>query len=800
MTQSSYRFADLTLDVATRELRRGGEPVAVPPRSFDAIAYLVEHRGRAVGRDELVSAVWGKTSVSDTVLGKTILAARRALDDSVETPRFIRTVSRFGYHWIAGVGDGDGIAAAEAAGIPAPAIAVVSSGPMGVAPPPLPAADPAAKRPGIVPATRRGRLTAVVVLLALLVVAGVHFGRGWLRPDAARMASMTPVVAGNWTAAVVPATVSGRDEDAWLRFGVMDLVAVRLRGVGIATMPSEASIRLVPAGMGADAAASALRAAADVQQVFVPSVRREGANWAVKIALMRPEGVTVTVEETAVEAIAATHAAVDRLLRRLGHEPGTRSAGEETLSLEELLQRLEAARLGDDFAGARKLVAQASPAIRKRPEVRLRLAQLDLRAGRLDDAMATLDALLPVVTSEATPTLRTQVLYARGTALLLGTRLQGARAAYDDGVALVEHQQVEPEVAAKLYMGRGNLAALQGRFEDAAADYARARIAFQLADDAFTAFWLDGNEGALQNHLGRPAAALPLLQRAEQHFARYGVYNELVTTQANEVVANLALVRPADALAGSERSLPLLERIGDASLRRLVQLRRAMALAAVGRDAEARAILGGVLADADPGSEGSVRGGASLVLAGLEASSGNVDAAAADAQAALAALASQQDIAQRASAWLLALRAQRAAGHVDEAAGETRAMHDWAAQAHDALAIQQATLAAAEQAVAARRPAEARAAFDDALRQAAALDLPRVLVDTVVPYGRFLIDEGDLGAATAVAGRVSRQAEQDYASAALQVRLHRALGHPAAEALARERLRRLAGERSAVVD
>jgi DNA-binding winged helix-turn-helix (wHTH) protein/tetratricopeptide (TPR) repeat protein len=778
MTRPSYRFADFSLDIATRELHRGDTAVNLPPRSFDAIAYLVRNRDRAVGRDELVSAVWGKTSVSDTVLGKTILAARRALEDTVEAPRYIRTVSRFGYHWIAPVTD---------------AIDEPVGGPPKVA---APVATTAVRRAFSV----RRRL--LLLAAAAFVIAAVMAARVFLAPPQDRPRATSPVVAqapaDGWTAAVIPASVAARDEDAWLRFGLMDLIALRLRVAGIPTMPSDALIRLVQPGMGTDDAARIVRNAGSVQQIFVPSVRRDGANWAVKIALLRPEGVTIDVEETAVDAIGAAHAAIDRLLQRLGHAPVPRSGGAEQLSLEELTQRLEAARLGDDFAGARRLIAQAPPAMAARPEVRLRLAQLDLRAGHLDDALHALNELLASTSAEAAPTLRAQMLYARGTALLLGTHFDQARAAYDEGVALLEHQ-VEPGVAAKLYMGRGNLSALQGRYEEAAADHARARIAFQLAGDGFTPYWLDGNEGALQNHLGHPAAALPLLLRAEQHFDRYHVFNELVTTQANEVVAYLALVQPIDAVAASERSLPFLDRIGDASLRRLVQLRRSMALAGVGRNSEARALLDRLLTEADPKDEGSVRGMAQATLAAIDASSAQPRPAIDAAQAALAELGGPKDIRVRASAWMTQLRALRAAGRAEEAATRTRAMRDWAAQTHHAFAAQQAALAAAEQA-ASTQDADARGGFDEALRQATALDLPSALVDTAVTYARFLIAHGQLEAAIAVAGRVSRHADEDYASAALQAQLYRALGQKDAEALASERMNRLAGERAAIAD
>lgn len=96
-----YRFEGFRLDPATRELWRGDAPVAVPPRAFNCIVYLVEHRQRAVGRDELIAAVWGKTEITDGMLGQTVLAARRAFDDTGREQHFIRTVVRLGYHWVA---------------------------------------------------------------------------------------------------------------------------------------------------------------------------------------------------------------------------------------------------------------------------------------------------------------------------------------------------------------------------------------------------------------------------------------------------------------------------------------------------------------------------------------------------------------------------------------------------------------------------------------------------------------------------------------------------------------------------
>src|SRR5690606_32266208 len=87
-----YRFDDYLLNPATRELRRNGDPVALPARAFDCLVYLVEHRERAVGRDELIAAVWGRTEISEALLSHTILKLRRGLDDTGNEQRTVRTV------------------------------------------------------------------------------------------------------------------------------------------------------------------------------------------------------------------------------------------------------------------------------------------------------------------------------------------------------------------------------------------------------------------------------------------------------------------------------------------------------------------------------------------------------------------------------------------------------------------------------------------------------------------------------------------------------------------------------------
>src|SRR5215468_867882 len=97
----SYRFGEFRIIPALRELWRGDRLVALPPPVFDCLTYLIEHHDRAVGRDELVASVWGRTEISDTLLGQTILRIRRELGDDAKEQRLLRTIPRFGYRWVA---------------------------------------------------------------------------------------------------------------------------------------------------------------------------------------------------------------------------------------------------------------------------------------------------------------------------------------------------------------------------------------------------------------------------------------------------------------------------------------------------------------------------------------------------------------------------------------------------------------------------------------------------------------------------------------------------------------------------
>jgi TolB-like protein len=98
-----FLFDDHVLDIDRRELRRGSEPIAVEPQVFDLLVYLVQNRDRVVSKDDLIASVWGGRIVSESTLTSRINAARKAVGDSGEGQKLIRTIPRKGLRFVGAV-------------------------------------------------------------------------------------------------------------------------------------------------------------------------------------------------------------------------------------------------------------------------------------------------------------------------------------------------------------------------------------------------------------------------------------------------------------------------------------------------------------------------------------------------------------------------------------------------------------------------------------------------------------------------------------------------------------------------
>ena len=101
MAHGGIQFEDFKLDHGDRQLRRGGEPVELSSRYFDALALLLSERGRLVSKDRFLDEVWRGVPVTDEALTQCIKTLRRQLGDDASNPRFIETVPKHGYRFIA---------------------------------------------------------------------------------------------------------------------------------------------------------------------------------------------------------------------------------------------------------------------------------------------------------------------------------------------------------------------------------------------------------------------------------------------------------------------------------------------------------------------------------------------------------------------------------------------------------------------------------------------------------------------------------------------------------------------------
>ena len=98
-------FAEFRLDTQNHLLWRGDERVPITPKAFDVLAYLVDHEGRVVTVDDVLEACWPSTYVNPEILRKYILEIRKALGDQINDPKFIQTLTKRGYRFIATVVD-----------------------------------------------------------------------------------------------------------------------------------------------------------------------------------------------------------------------------------------------------------------------------------------------------------------------------------------------------------------------------------------------------------------------------------------------------------------------------------------------------------------------------------------------------------------------------------------------------------------------------------------------------------------------------------------------------------------------
>ena len=775
----TYGFGPFRLDPATRELHHGDTPVAVPPRAFDVLVYLIEHRERAVGRDELIAAVWGRTEIGDGMLGQTILSARRALEDTGKEQHFIRTVIRFGYHWIAPVSL---IEAAAAEAMPASMPpAHPEHAPPGDTPARGPAAPAARQR-----APRRGWLLAICALLVLASAALIT--ARWRTAD--DVTARPPLAGHARLALVLPVQVNAGSGHDWVRLGGMELIAGRLRTAGLAVVPSDNVVMLLRQRAQANADPARLATAAGASLVVATRADALAGVWRVTLQTSYGSTPPIHASSEAGDVLAAARLAADEFARALGLATRTRAGTEApSAQLAMLLGQVDAAILNDHIETARALIHDADAHDREQPEVRLRVAQIDYQAGDFAAAERGFEAVAQAVPAEQDGVLHARALTNLGVIAAMRDELPEATQRIDAAIAQLRTADA-PDALGKALNARGNIAGALGRYDDALQYYAEARIGFDSAGNVLAGAVLDGNLANIDRLRLHFAEAERGFTRAADRFAVFGMKAAEINALTAAAELQLALLQPDAALALEPRLRELIAAVADPARQRAGELTRLQILAANGRQRDLDAALRTLLQAAEAAGDHAVQAGAHALLAELALERGDGDAAAAAASAAAQQLAPGDDARTQARTRLLQVRAALASGQ-----SPATALAGLVAYAQENPSPAAEICVALARAIATADGPDAATLHQRALDLADASQVPQDLRDATVAYATWLIGQHDLARAASLAERLAGSVAHDYPSALLRLRVYRALGNEALTRSALERVRALAGDR-----
>jgi DNA-binding winged helix-turn-helix (wHTH) protein/TolB-like protein len=216
-----YRFAGFELEPWERRLTIDGKPIALTPKAFDTLVFLVEHAGRAVPKDELMKALWPRGYVEEATLSNQIWQVRRALGDTAKQTRFIETLPKVGYRFIAPVAierTPFALGNVQPSIVPSQAIEAPSAGVDAPAQPP-----------------RNGVRWLVFGATALALVTG---GACWW---AMRHRTVEATVPGDLTVAVVGFNnLSQNLKDAWLAPALIEMLGSEVSASGrVRVLPDE---------------------------------------------------------------------------------------------------------------------------------------------------------------------------------------------------------------------------------------------------------------------------------------------------------------------------------------------------------------------------------------------------------------------------------------------------------------------------------------------------------------------------------------------------------------------------------
>lgn len=787
MHQPIFRFRGLRLDPATRQLTRDGVRIPLPLKSFDCLTYLIQHRNRAVGRDELIAAVWGRAEVSDKLLGQTLLRARRAIGEEGGEQTAIRTLPRFGYHWeepveleaptsassasLSAVESDRGAPSIDPESVPALDEADPSSAPIA----------PARRRP----ARRSLLFAASAVLVALAAISALRF-----LPDEPISA---PPPLQERLVLVLPVSGMRDGEESWIRLGAMDYLASRLRKVqGLQVLPSEQTVALIGRDGATDPRGESdlyrLGRMTGASYILAPRATHAGSNWNVTLDVFHDRG-TRSFEAQAPTPLQASMQVANLFVASLSlPAPGS---PEPPSSPNEYLQRIDAALLAADLAQARRLADMAPAELQKVPAFVVRAGRIAFRGGEVDKAeqlLRTLDRADASVPAE----IRAEAVLGLGAIAFYREDFAAADRHFTQVIAALG-ESVATASLGKAYMQRGVVRGLSNQVDAAMADFGRARVELERTGDRLGTANLDINQGFVEMFRNRLPEAVAAYDRAIATFTRFGINDNLVIALASKSSAQRLLLDLDAALSSSDRQMVMIEHLRNPVLARTVVVSRVPLLLDLGRLSAADELIRRYLPDSTKAADDPVF---AVMGARLRIAQGRSADALQDADAVLDAVERQPSagnglylsgaVETYVDAALRAGRAEQAARFLERLRAAPALPQDG-----DRAFVLELCIARVQ---AAKGAADAAAHFEKALTIADSRG-PASIVAVSAAYADHLLAGGDRAATTAILGRLLPYAARSYDAARIVDRLYTALGDAGLAEQANAAARRLAGER-----
>lgn len=793
MTQGDFQFGDYRLDIPRRELSRGAELVVMQLKVFDTLAWLVEHRDRAVGRDELIAAVWGKVDVSDNVLGQIIGRARQAVGDDGSSQHCIRTMPRFGYRWVAETVVIDPTVSGSGASVPKAAPGNIATRPADHSESPAAALPPDPPiRPKSRPLPLRLALATVVVLGILLII-----------PNLRRAPDPVPGAANSARAGMVLPVVTDLDPDlAWMRLGVADFIAEQLRQHGRVVMPTESMVALSHGWHGPQPTQpelARLLRSGEVGMILRSQATRVGADWQIEIETIVGSGVVHKAQGNNHDVLVAARFAVDLLAQRLGFSPADSTPVPRNLSLDQVLQQVKAAILADDLDQARTLLDHIDDDLSRHPDVMLERAQIDLSSGQVERSLRVLTSLADDTHVSNDPTRHARVLHVLGQALFQHFDFDQARQTYSQAIALLSPPKnlQQNNLLGRILLSRGRVHLQLHQVDAGEADNSAARVALEDSGDQVGLARLNNNQAALLLYeKDQPETALPLMTKVAEQAELFHDASGEVRARINLLSIQRLLLDTNNARIEGARLEVLAAQIADPVLRQLAQLTRARMLTNDGQLSAARQILQANSQLTSGNSDPALVQFARALRAQLEYSVGRADLAQTSAEKALLPELEDADKREYALTWLTDIRSRRALGRLTEATEQTRRMQAWASHSNSRIPRLYASIALAEVSTANTQQTEANRAWLDVLNLDRDIRIPFEQLQVARSQTLWLLGHGQAQQAIAVVDRVAAFTPTNFDAALLQLQLYHALGQTQAWQAALARTRALAGERS----